>query len=236
MYYCPMILRAMMLLSLTVLSGCAYTGADDPVSRKFSWFSYLNGDDLRAACVPGAADSYRFVYNAIYTEQVRTYDIMPNGKGGASLLKVRVMGPSDLARVIVEKKADIMTPWRGSEDKVWLRDKDLQKLDRAMKSGGVFGAAPDGLELSSDDFYWLVSGCRDGKFYFNAYKWPSKRFDDASFTNLLIAWDVSGVAVNRPRKTTFFEIHGSNEKRRRVLRFNLKVKNGGLWGVAPIFK
>src|SRR5690606_6468296 len=61
-------------LCLIVLAACTYRGADDPVSRKFSWFSYLNGDDIRRECVAGAADRYRFVYNGINVEQVRTYD------------------------------------------------------------------------------------------------------------------------------------------------------------------
>ncbi len=236
MYYWQMISRAIILGFFVFLGGCAYNGSDDPLSRKFSWFSYLNGDDLRAACVVGAPDRYRFVYNAIYIEQVRTYDLTAGGKSGANLLKVRVIGPSDISKIVVENGADIMSPWRGNKEKVWLRDKDLHKLERAMETGGVFGTSPDGLELSSDDFYWLISACRDGKFYFNAYKWPSERFDNASFPGLLTAWDVTGVPVNKPRRASFLEIHGSNTEKRTALRFNLKVGNSGLWGVESIFK
>jgi len=38
-----------------VLAGCAYRGdIDNPAPIKATWFSYLNGEDLRAACVEGA--------------------------------------------------------------------------------------------------------------------------------------------------------------------------------------
>ncbi len=50
---------------LLVLSACTYRGeSDNPVVRRFTWFSYLNGDDIRAACRADTRERYRFVYNA----------------------------------------------------------------------------------------------------------------------------------------------------------------------------
>ena len=33
----------------------------NPVERSLTWFSYLAGDDLQAACKAGGPDHYRFV-------------------------------------------------------------------------------------------------------------------------------------------------------------------------------
>ncbi len=217
-----------------MLGGCAYQGSDDPISRRFTWFSYLNGDDIRAACAAGANDRYRFVYNAIYVEQVRTYDFIAGGEGNDHLLLVRVIGPSDLSQVLVEKGADLMTPWRGKDETVRLRDEDMGMLKRAMQAGGVFAGGSGGYELSSDSFYWLVGACRDGRFHFNAYLWPSDRFDKTVFPKLLLAWDPTGVPLNEPRPASFFEIHGER-KNRNVISFNVRVGDNGLWGVEPLF-
>jgi hypothetical protein len=50
---------------VSAVGGCAYHGPhqDDPVQRRFNWYSYLNGDDIRTACEEDAAPRYRFVYN-----------------------------------------------------------------------------------------------------------------------------------------------------------------------------
>ena len=44
------------LLTIVVLfgSGYAYRGCDDAISQRFTWFSFMNGGDIRAACVPVA--------------------------------------------------------------------------------------------------------------------------------------------------------------------------------------
>ena len=53
---------------LLLPAGCTTRGAEhDPIARTLTWYSYLNGDDLRAACTAGATDRYRLVYNAIWT-------------------------------------------------------------------------------------------------------------------------------------------------------------------------
>jgi hypothetical protein len=62
------------------LAGCAYHGSfDDPIQRRFQWFSFIGGDDIKAACRPGSSasiDRYRFVYNGRYAEQLRAYELV----------------------------------------------------------------------------------------------------------------------------------------------------------------
>ncbi len=77
----PVFLRlsAAALLFANIFAGCTYHGTqqDNPVQRRFTWYSYLNGDDIREDCEADARPRYRFVYNGVYVQQVRSYDIRP---------------------------------------------------------------------------------------------------------------------------------------------------------------
>src|ERR1700751_6126832 len=79
--------RALSIFMIGVTAGlaaCSYRGdIDNPVVRKVSWFSYLDGTDIRAACTEGAQDRYRLVYNVRYEEQLRSYEVVADGGGGA---------------------------------------------------------------------------------------------------------------------------------------------------------
>ncbi|MDA0240525.1 MAG: hypothetical protein O3A84_10935, partial [Proteobacteria bacterium] len=90
-----------------LLSACTYQGAtvegfgtDHPITRKFSWFSYVGGEDIRTACVTGAPDRYRFVYNAVYNEQVRSYDLVASPEPGRFDLKAAVSGEANLSSFV----------------------------------------------------------------------------------------------------------------------------------------
>lgn len=214
-------------VSAMLLVGCAYRGGSDPFSRKVSWFSYLEGADIRAKCHDHADERYRFVYNGIYKEQIRAYDLTTGLGADRHHLRARVIGAADLTLLRLD---DPLAPWRGLESEIRLRDQDLATLRKAMAAGGVFEGPPVGLELHSDDFYWTVAACSGGRFHFTAYRWPSERFDKAAFPKLLLGWDASGVPLNAPRETTMFELWGTNHPEH-VARFNLKVGGDGLVGV-----
>ena len=55
------------LLAGLALLGCAYQGEiDNPLTVRVTWFSYLGGSDIAAACGPGARERYRIIYNGRY--------------------------------------------------------------------------------------------------------------------------------------------------------------------------
>ncbi|WP_337996950.1 hypothetical protein [Oleispirillum naphthae] len=57
-----------------LLSGCAATGdVADPAVRRLTWFSFISGDDLHAACAPGTT-SLRLAHNAVWDEDVRVIE------------------------------------------------------------------------------------------------------------------------------------------------------------------
>lgn len=212
-----------------ILAGCAYTGGDDPVTRKLTWFSYLNGDDIRAACVPGAPDRARLVYNGVYIEQIRTYDIVT--EGDRPKLSIRVVGPADLRAIRAESPESIMAPWMGRRETVVLPGGGFDLLRRVLESDAARPVMPGDERLESDDFYWIVDSCFDGKFAFNAFRWPSARFRDAAFPGLIAGWDVTGIPVNAPRHVESI----SDDERKQGIHFSLKVGSGGLFGVGTLF-
>ena len=224
------------ILSLLTVA-CTYRGGTDPVTRKLTWFSYLNGDDLRAQCAPGAPERYRFVYNGVYIEQVRLYEITSGAANPGGLLDARAVGPARLGRVLIRRPADVLAPWQGKTGTMNLSAEDMAALNRAMRESGVFDGAPRGLQLRSEDFYWIVAACVDGRFAFNAYRWPSPRFEEARFAELLFAWDRTGVPVNPPRAVDpnwlYVEPDGQDLSNHPV--FTLSVGENGLRGVARLF-
>src|SRR5215813_10182543 len=94
---------------IVLLAACSYRGdIDNPVVRKVSWFSYLDGTDIRVACTEGAQDRYRLVYNARYEEQLRSYEVVADGGGGAYLV-ARAKGRSNMFAISAD---DVFAPWR----------------------------------------------------------------------------------------------------------------------------
>jgi len=220
-----------MLLLVLSLGACAYTGAGDPVSRKFTWFSYLNGEDIRQSCATGGPDRYRFVYNGINVEQRRTYDLTVGGGPRGHLMAVRVIGPSDLSNF---SAGDLLGPWRGAAADVWLLDRQVAELEQILQRDGSFAGPPAGLRLPSIGFYWVAMACRAGKFSFDAYLWPSERFEQAALPAWLLALDFTGVAINPPRDATPWHVYpeGADEDSR---SYTLDVGRDGLVGIRSFF-
>lgn len=221
--------------SLTV--ACTYRGGSDPVTRKLTWFSYLNGDDLRAECAPGAPERYRFVYNGVYIEQVRLYEVRTGLEGHGGEFDARAIGPTRLGGLVITKPEDVLAPWQGKTASASLSTENLADLSEAMRESGVFDGAPSGLQLHTEDFYWIVAACADGRFSFNAYRWPSPRFEAASFAELLFAWDATQVPVNPPREVdrNWLYVEPDGQDLASYPIFTLSVGEDGLRGVPRLF-
>ncbi len=223
------------LLAMLGLAACTHTGGinTNPVIRKFTWFSYVNGDDLRAACVPGAPPSFRFVYNGFYQRQVRTYDIVADDVAdGVFRLTSWVIGPTDISRIVVDGLGDIFAPGRGTIVEALLSWDDIATLEAALVDSGFFGARPVGTDLRDLDFFWIGVACIDGAVTFNAFKWPSERFRRASFPALLLDWHETGVPIAEPRIVSRLEAYGGEgeDDRRRAPSFLMTIADNGLVG------
>lgn len=215
-------------LGLAVLAGCAYRGEiDDPVTIKGTWFSYLNGDDIRAACVPGAEPWYRLVYNGAYDEQLRAYEVIGDGAGGAHYT-ARVMTGSglDLTKFSLY---DLTAAggWTKAQDR--LSPAELAEFEWLLEDSDAFGPAPAGLRLASGQFYWISGLCRDGRFHFNAWRYRSARYDRLRFPAGLLDHDGTGIAVNPPREDASVVLTRNKIERDDGRRFfSLTIAENGL--------
>ena len=206
-------------------SACTFKGSRQPIAFKFTYFSYLNGDDIRSQCAIGGSDILRFVYNGIYTEQVRTYDLVPNRReSGLFVLETRVRSEADFSSIKTDLSwPDLFAPWRPVESLVKLSTEDVQSLKRALTSSGFFGKPVFLGNVSSIRFYWLVSGCIEGTFHLRAFVWPEDAFHGADFPKLLSSWDRTGIPVNPPRTTSLFQVYGTTDAEEHPTFFTIRV-------------
>ncbi len=205
-------LRSLAVLALVgAISACTSGGQgyqDNPAARKFTWFSYIKGEDLQSNCRPGAPDSYRFVYNGIYVEQVRSYDIEPAPDPKLARMTTRVTEKANLSNMELDMAhPDVFGPWRPKTAVIDLPASEIARLKQSLLASGFLTRPPPSRGVSSIEFYWAVSACLDGQFHLNAYVWPDAEFEQASFPKLLFAWDMTEVPVNKPRHADVMQVY-----------------------------
>lgn len=222
---------AVVLIVGGLLAGCASRGRiDDPVERKLSWFSYLDGSDIRTSCAEGALDRYRLVYNASYEEQVRSYEVVADGSGGA-WLKAQASRPVNVSRL---SGGDPFGPWRWPSAETRLSPEAFAEFRRRLVASGFTAGAPVGLNLHSAGFYWVASGCHDGVFHFTAWAYPQTDFAQLPFIETLFAHDATGVPVNPPRVVPGARLQERGRQDDfREQRFTLTVREHGFGRLLP---
>ncbi len=220
---------------LLALGACtAIEGtSSSPVLRKFQWFSFLEGGDFKDTCAPGAPARYRMVYNAVYTEQVRVYELNADKKA----LDVRVILPANLADLEVRKFSDLLDPWRGERAVAQLSASEVSGVVGDLEKFGAFGPPNVGAELASKGYFWTIAACHDGQYHFTGFQWPDTAWNRATFAGRLFALDQTGVDVNLPRWTSLKRTYASKRKApgQTVNEFHIKVGTAGLAGFDPLF-
>ena len=178
--------------------------ADDkvnpPISRSANWFAYVGANDIRQVCTPGGRNRLRLIYNALYEEQVRTYEIFlqPDGVAGMSMGVLADQG--NVSNITIGRAADVLGPWSMKRGERILNASETRELVGLLEASAAFGPPPDGLRLPDNDFWWTVASCRNGIWGFQAYHYPTDGFANVKFAERLFAWDNVPVPVNRPRK------------------------------------
>ncbi len=215
-----------------LLAACVYEGAiDSPATQKFTWFSYVSGDDIREACQPGGPERYRFVYNARYDEQLRSYELLGDAIDEGGFLTARAQGKATISNLRLD---DFLAPWRWQKAQSRLDGQQMQQLREALREAGFYGQPEVGLELNSQAFYWAVVGCVDGKFYFGGWQDPSRAFKALRFPEMLFEQDGTGLAVNPPRPLNPIERGRTSgpwqERGGDIPRFLITVGEDGLKG------
>jgi hypothetical protein len=211
------------ILAVCAVASCTYQGGDigDPLTRKAHWFSFVEGEDIRASCAAGTPDRYRLVYNGIYDEQLRIYEVDALRR----ILAIHVTQPGNAGRL---STGDLTAPWRALEEKVQLDQPTYDRLVQSFAQGGMFAPPPVGLELPSRSYFWTAAICKDGQYGFTAWKYPSAAFDRLGFDQNLFALDPTGVAVNQPKDVPFDVLWEDKAKRLEVPVFSLRVTPRGI--------
>lgn len=205
------------------LSACAYRGGDigDPVVRKFYWYSFLSGDDINEHCAAGMPDRFRVVYNGLYSEQVRIYQLDSLQK----VLSAKVVGSGNAGKLSSD---DLLKPWRADESKIALDQQTYDRLVESFKGDGMFGPPPVGLRLPSQSYYWTAASCLDGRYAFTAWKHPSESFDRLMFGGNLFALDGTGIPVKAAGSVPFDPQRADSARRGEVTDFTVEVGERGL--------
>lgn len=205
------------------LAGCTYAGGDmgDPLTRKFHWFSYVAGDDIRATCQVGTPDRFRLVYNGVYDQQLRLYEVDSIRR----LLSVKVTAPGTAAQLSSD---DPLAPWRATEGKVQLDAAAYATLVGDFAAAGMFGPPAIGRELPSRGYHWSAASCRDGQFRFTGWTYPDAGFEALPFAATLFAADPTGIAVAQPGPIPVDPQYEEKLRRGEVTSFSLKVGANGL--------
>ncbi len=239
--------KVMVLTLSGLLAGCAYHGnsasnLDNPAVQKFTWFSFLDGSDLREACAalgPNAPARYRLVYNGQYEKQLRIYEIEAQPSGGASL-RARTKGTTNLANWWVADSADLLAPWRWRESTAALSPAEMAQFHKALVESGFGQGAPQGLRLPSQDFYWVASGCEAGRFQFHAWRAKQGRLDDAKFQDFLLRHDGTGLGFRQPyvlpiEESSAHRPAGGKNGRNPSSNFTVEVSGEGIGGLINAF-
>jgi hypothetical protein len=220
---------AFLTMGSLMLAGCAVSDPmANPVTRNLGWFAHVEGADLRAQCRDGL-QRYRFIYNARYDEQVRSYTILPRSAaspdGVVADLNVFVRGPANL---IVVEVLDPLKPYRGTQVTRALTAADLKRVEDAVKQS-TLDRPPSGLRLPSDGYYWTAAWCAGGAFHYDAVVYPSERWGTLAFVTALRALDTTGApmpnAVSGP----------TLDYRADTTRFTLTVGDDGLVAMPHLY-
>jgi hypothetical protein len=171
-----------------------------PIVRSFNWFSYVGGDDIRAECGRDGRNRMRLIYNAIYTEQVRTYELFlqPDGTTGMNIGVLADQGV--VSNLLMNNGGDALKPWSMKHGERILNPEQTRELMALFQASAAFGPPRDGLRLPDVDFWWTVASCRNGVWGFQAYHHPTDGFANVKFAQFLFSLDTVPVPVNPPRK------------------------------------
>lgn len=173
---------------------------DPPIVRSFNWFAFVGGDDIRANCGKDGRDRLRLVYNAIYSEQVRTYEIFLQPDGTAGMTVGVLADQGVVSNLLMNNAGDVLKPWSMKRGERILNAGETRELVALLQESAGFGPPRDGLRLPDVDFWWTVASCRNGVWGFQAYHYPTDGFANVRFSRALFSWDPVPVPVNPPRK------------------------------------
>lgn len=162
---------------------------------------------------------------------MRAYDVDTAGVGDGALQISRVFGEPNLTRW---NSLEPFGPWRGAEHQARLSPEQVRAIVNGLRNADFEAPPPAGAWLRSDDFYWAVSACLEGRFHFNAWRRSDGDLAALPFFGPLLGHDGTGIPVNRPRALSLGPFDDDLHSRRLTdldfpnQRFQVQVGGQGL--------
>ncbi|MEQ8249507.1 MAG: hypothetical protein RID42_17670 [Alphaproteobacteria bacterium] len=179
-------------LGFALVVGACSLPDSGVLGRQLSWFDYVAGEDMRQSCPRSDLERYRLVFNAEYTKQVRTYDVLQRGEG--AILRGHVFRGSLTADRAFPSAIGGFVGETGSLE---LNPAEFQALRSAVAAAPAPGN--DVLYLRADSYFWVVVSCVNGVLSANAFTGPAERLESLPFRRFLLAHDPTGVPVRVQR-------------------------------------
>jgi hypothetical protein len=228
--------RLALAILLAPLAACSNVErANDPVTGRLSWFSLLEGRDIREACVPGAPARYRFVYNGNYDEQTRVYDVTRTEAGAA--FKVSV---STGFATLFQYRTGAQNPWNPIRESRAPVDLDTYRaLARALEADGFGQPSRTDVAFPSWNYYWIVSACADGKYHLNGWLNGTSdgktAFNALTFPAFLQKLDQTEIAFVNPRPNPYADYRDRLANQTPDRSFEVRLSENGLSLNRPLF-
>src|SRR5437899_6463412 len=118
-----------------------------PIVRSVHWFDYVGGNDIRAACGKDGRNRLRLVYNAIYDEQVRTYEIFLQPDGTAGMTVGVLANQGNVSNLALFDGSDVLNPWRMKRGERILTVAATRDLLGLLQANAAVGPPKEGLRL-----------------------------------------------------------------------------------------
>ena len=197
------IARTMLAAAGLLLSACTtYTGSvANPVERSLTWFSYVAGDDIRKACRDGGRDHFRFVYNAVYEKQIRTYEV--RGVEGGAQYTARARNES--GQVSRFQFSNPLGPWELSSTNVMLTNAQAAAIVDAFSRDAAAAPDPAGRQVASNEFYWIVAACNADRFRVWLFEQDKTDLSALAFVPELQRYDETGIAFRDAKPVEGFD-------------------------------
>jgi hypothetical protein len=194
---------APVLLLAAALAGCAgQPGAGASRAPLLSWAAYLQGGDLRLACLSQIAGSegtrkgaakamknpakdvatarFRLVHSGSRTGQITIIDLagLPDGTGLAEARRI------DAASLAGLGPQEALAAWDGHIDRLRLTALEFAVLSVRLESEdalAVGGTEPGGPAEGPPRLAWYMTSCHGGDFAFSAYLGAGDPWRGAAF-------------------------------------------------------
>jgi hypothetical protein len=187
------LIRNVASLGLVLLVGACSLPNSGVLGRQVNWFDYVTGEDLRQSCPQSTLERYRLVFNAEYTKQVRTYDLLQRGEG-ATVTGHVFRGGLTADRAFPSAIGGFV----GKTGSLELNAAEFKAFQGTVAAASP--APPDEVRyLRSDSYFWVVLMCVNGVLNAHAYTGPADQLEGLPFRRFLLSRDPTGVPVRVQR-------------------------------------